>query len=153
MYYVTVILLMLVCPALGVVLEAAALHSTAHIGFLIAKWFVFWMVGVRLFAAGVRQALQPQFSAGEIFGARTAESWPIVREVGFGNIAIGTLGIGSLFLSAWILPAAVVGGLCYGLAGLLHASRKGKNAMEQTAMVSDAFAFLVLLFAAMKIPI
>jgi hypothetical protein len=58
---------------------------------------------------------------------------------------MGTLGIWSLYRPGWIVPAALVGGLYYGLAGLLHAFRKGKNAMEETVMISDAFAFLVLL--------
>jgi hypothetical protein len=69
---------------------------------------------------------------------------PIVREVGFGNLAIGALEIWSLYRPGWIILAAIVGGLYYGLAALGHA-RKGKNVMEQTAMISDAFAFVVLL--------
>jgi hypothetical protein len=92
-----------------------------------------------------RQALQPRFTAGAIFGTRSAESHPIVREVVFGNLAIGTLGICSLYHPGWIMTAAAVGGLYCGLAALGHVIRKGKNAMEQTAMISGAFAFFVLL--------
>ncbi len=145
MYIVIVILLMFVCPALFVVTEAATSHHTASVYFLIAKWYVFWAVGIRMFTAGVWQVLQPAFTAREIFGIQSAESYPIVREVGFGTLSMGTLGICSLYRPGWIIPAALVGGLYYGLAGLLHGFRRGKNAMERTAMISDASAFLVLL--------
>ncbi|HEX4066212.1 MAG TPA: hypothetical protein VHZ09_09330 [Acidobacteriaceae bacterium] len=103
-----------------------------------------------MFAAGARQVLQPQFTAGQIFGIRSAEPHALVREIGLGNLAMGTLGICSLFRPGWLIPAAVAGGLYYGSAGLLHVFRKGKSAMEQAAMISDAFAFAVILFVVTK---
>ena len=150
MYIVLVIVVMFVCPALFVVTEAATSHHPVSVYFLIAKWYVFWAVGIRMFTAGVRQVLQPAFTAREIFGIQSAESYSIVREVGFGTLSMGTLGICSLYRPGWIVPAALVGGLYYGLAGVLHGFRKGKNAMEQTAMMSDAFAFLVLLVVVVR---
>lgn len=149
-YVAIVILSMVICPALSVAIEAAASHPAVGIFVLTAKWFVFWAVGVRLFGAGVRQVLQPQFTAVEIFDIRDPASYPIVREVGFGNLSMGTLGICSLFHPGWLVPAAVVGGLYYGLAGLLHLVRKDKNVLEQTATISDAFAFLVLLIVVVR---
>jgi len=150
MYIAIVILLMFICPALCVAIEAAATHHAVSIFALTAKWFVFWAVGIRLFTAGVRQALRPAFTAREIFRIQGAESYAIVREIGFGNLSMGTLGICSLYRPEWIVPAALAGGLYYGLAGLMHVFRKGKNALEQTAMLSDAFAFLVLLVVTMR---
>jgi len=145
MYIAIVILFMFVCPALSVAGEAALSHHAVSIFVLTAKWFVFWAVGIRQFTAGVWQTLKPGFTTREIFRMQGTESYPIVREVGFGNICMGTLGICCLSRPGWILPVAVAGGLYYGLAGLMHVFRKDKNAMEQTAMISDAFAFLVLL--------
>ncbi len=150
MFIALIILVMIIFPALSVAIEAAVFPHTASIFALVAKWFVFWAVGIRLFSAGVRQVLRPALTAREIFAIQTAESYPIVREVGFGNLAMGTLGICSLYRPGWILPAAVAGGLYFGLAGLLHIFRKQKNAIEQTAMVTDAFAFLVLLVVVVK---
>jgi len=150
MYIALIILLVVISPALSVAIEASASHHTASIFALAAKWFVFWAVGVRLFAAGVRQVLQPAFTARDIFEMQSSESYPIVREVGFGNLAIGTLGLCSLYRPGWILPAAVAGGLYFGLAGFLHAFRRDKNTMEQTAMVTGAFAFLMLLVVVVK---
>jgi len=133
-----------------VAIEAAASHHAVSIFALTAKWFVFWAVGIRQFGAGVRQALQPQFTAAEIFEVHDPASHPIVREVGFGNLSMGALGIFSLYRPGWLVPAAIVGGLYYGLAGLLHVSRKGKNVIEQTTMISDAFAFVVLLVVVVR---
>jgi len=149
-YIAGVILLMVIGPALSVAIEAAASHHAVSIFALTAKWFVFWVVGIRLFTAGVRQALQPRFTAAEIFEVHDPASHPIVREVGFGNLSMGTLGIFSLYRPGWLVPAAIVGGLYYGLAGLLHVSRKGKNVIEQTTMISDAFAFVVLLVVVVR---
>ncbi len=144
MYYVIVILFLVVCPALSVVAEASGASHPVNLLVLIGKWYVFWAVGIRGFTAGVWQVIRPRFTAEEIFRIRNPESHAIVREVGFGNLSMGLLGICSLYRTGWIVPAAVVGGLYYGLAGLGHVFQKGKNAMEQTAMFSDAFAFLVL---------
>jgi hypothetical protein len=144
MYLVSVILLLLVLPVISIVIEAAGFPNGASTIFLIGRWFVFWAVGVRLFIAGVRQTIQPQFTATEIFGTRDLGSLPIVREVGFANLSMGFLGICSVFHADWILPGAIVGGLYYGLAGLGHAFKKEKNTKERIAMISDVFIFVLL---------
>jgi hypothetical protein len=150
MYFAIVLLLMLILPAASVSVEAARSHYAVDLIFLVGKWFVFWAVGVRLFIAGIRQVVQPQFTAQEIFDIHDPASFVVVRELGFANISIGLLGICSLFRGAWIVPAAIVGGLYYGLAGGLHVFGKDKNATELTAMISDGFAFAVLLVFVVK---
>ncbi len=144
MYVVTVVLLLLILPAASVVVEALRVGGTLDIMLLIGKWFVFWGVGVRLFIAGVRQVLQPQFTAESIFEIKDRGAFPIVREVGFGNLAMGTLGLATLAKSGFLVPAAVVGGLYYGLAGVGHILRGGLNLQGWTAMISDLFMFIVL---------
>jgi hypothetical protein len=42
------------------------------------------------------------------------------------------------------VPAAIIGGLYYGLAAAGHVFRSGRNFIEQTALISDVFAFVVL---------
>ena len=112
---------------------------------VILLLFVFWAVGIRLFIAGARQVVQPQFTAEEIFDIHDRRSFAIVRDLGFANLCMGLLGICSLFRAGWIVPAALVGGLYYGLAGVGHIFHKRKNAKEYMAMISDGFVFLVLL--------
>ncbi|MGB7100658.1 MAG: DUF6790 family protein [Xanthobacteraceae bacterium] len=144
MYVVTVVLLLLILPAASVVVEALRVGGTLDIMLLIGKWFVFWGVGVRLFIAGVRQVLQPQFTAESIFEIKDRGAFAIVREVGFGNLAMGTLGLATLAKSGFLVPAAIVGGLYYGLAGAGHILRGGLNLQGWTAMISDLFMFIVL---------
>ena len=144
MYFVLVVLLLLIFPVASVTTEAALSQHTVDIVFLTGRWFVFWAVGVRLFIAGARQVIQPQFTAEEIFGIHDRGSFGIVREVGFANLSMGLLGICSVFRIGWIVPASLVGGLYYGFAGVGHIFQKGKNAKEYMAMISDGFVFLVL---------
>jgi hypothetical protein len=106
---------------------------------------VFWAVGVRLFIAGVRQVAQPQFTAESIFEIKDRAAFAIVRELGFANLSTGTLGLANLAVPAWVVPAAIVGGLFYGLAAAGHAFRGKRNFKEQTALISaDIFAFVIL---------
>jgi len=145
MYFAVVILLLLVFPVISIGAEAVLSPHASSLEFLTGKWFVFWGVGVRLFIAGARQVTQPRFTAQEIFGLGDRGVFPIVRELGFANLSMGLLGICSVFRSAWIVPAAVVGGLYYALAGIGHVFQKERNAKENMAMVSDGFIALVLL--------
>jgi hypothetical protein len=144
MYFAVIVLLMLVLPAASVIVEALRLGGAADIMVLVGKWFVFWAVGVRLFIAGVRQVAQPQYTAETIFEIKDRAALAIVRELGFANLSTGTLGLASLAVSAWVVPAAIVGGLYYGLAAAGHVFRSGRNFIEQTALISDVFAFVVL---------
>jgi hypothetical protein len=144
MYLAVIVLLMLALPAASVAVEALRLGGAADIMLLIGKWFVFWAVGVRLFIAGVRQVAQPQYTAETIFEIKDRAALAIVREVGFANLSTGTLGLASLAVPAWVVPAAIVGGLYYGLAAAGHVFRSGRNFIEQTALISDVFAFVVL---------
>src|SRR5579862_4102226 len=116
MYFVVVVLFLLVCPAASVAIDAMRSHEALVNAVLIGRWWVFWAVGIRLFVAGVRQTIQPRFTAEEIFNVRDASALPLVREIGFGNLSMGVLGIWSLFHAGWVVPAAIVGGLYYGFA-------------------------------------
>jgi len=144
MYFASVLLLLLIFPLTSIAVEAIRFgHSVTDMG-LIGKWFVFWAVGVRLFLAGVRQVFQPSFTAVEIFEIHEPKALAIVRELGFANLSMGLLGVCSLGHKEWLIPAAIIGGLYYGLAGLGHLPQPHKNVKEYTAMISDGFAFLVL---------
>jgi NhaP-type Na+/H+ or K+/H+ antiporter len=41
------------------------------------------------------------------------------------------------------VPAAIVGGLYYGLAGAGHLARSNRNFKEQTALISDLLIFVL----------
>ena len=144
MYLAVVVLLMGVFPVASILIEHFAFHSAAGLVFLIGKWFVFWAVGMRLLLAGVRQMANPAFTADTIFGIKDKAAEVIVRELGFGNFAIGVLGGISLLNRDWVVPTAIAGGLFYGLAGALHTRNADRNTNENIAMISDLFIFVVL---------
>jgi hypothetical protein len=141
MYLLMISLWMLVLPLASIVNEAGLRPDLAVAG----KWFVFWMVGVRLFAAGLRQILQPRYTAEKILGVQGDANLVIVRELGFANLALGLGGMATLLAPSWTPPLALVGGIFYAAAGLQHALQAGRNKLESFAMVTDLFAACVLL--------
>ena len=142
-YLISVLLFMLILPVGFILIQWQV--SKMEIGWpLVGKWFVFWSVGIRLFIAGLRQVTKPAFTAKEIFHMTGDESYVVIRELGFANLCFGTLGILSLFKPGWCQPAAVAGGLYFGLAGILHVFKKPDSRNEVIALISDLYIFLIL---------
>ena len=144
MFALMVVLVMFVFPTVSILMELFVFKTGAGILPLVGKWLVFWGVGVRLFSAGIRQALCPQFTAKEIFEITDTKPMVIVRELGFGNISIGFLGLATQLNSLWIIPSAVSGCLFYGLVTFQHLIRKGKNRHESFVTTSDLLMFIIL---------
>ena len=143
MYYAVIIVLMLVLPAGSAAAEYLMTGGSAGWLALIGKWFVFWAVGIRLLLAGARQLFRPALTAA-LLKITDPRANKLVRELAFGNIAIGTTGAATLMLPNWSLSAAMCGGLFYGFAGLQHLATRDRSTDETWAMVSDLFVFLVL---------
>ena len=129
MYPIIVAALMFVLPLLSVVIDVGVDHQAAG-SYLVAKWFVFWAVGIRLLLSGLRQIVQPRYTAETILGIKNEESHVVVRELGFANSAIAVVGIGSIIIPAWVTAGALAGGIFYGLAGVNHALRPHRNRLE-----------------------
>ena len=144
MFYIVVAALMFVLPLLSIATEAATAHVAIGAG-LACKWFVFWAMGWRLLLAGLRQIVQPAFTARVILGLKHDESHLLVRELGFANVAMGLLGVLSLPMPGWRMAAALAGGVFYALAGAAHVRQPHRNRLENVAMVSDLFVAAVLL--------
>jgi uncharacterized protein DUF6790 len=148
MYVPMVIALMLVVPLISIVAQiVSADHSAlsaASTLVVVAKWYVFWAVGIRLSLAGLRQIIQPRYTAETILGIKSAESLFFVRELGFANVSMGSIGALSLIRPTWVPAAALLGALYYGLAGVSHCFHHNRNRLENVALVSDLFAALVL---------
>ena len=144
MYLAIVLLTMLVLPVGSMAVEHLAFHAGAPLILLAGKWFVFWGVGVRLFLAGLRQFLQPTFTAREIFGIDNDDVLPLVRELGVANFASGVVGLLSIVRPDFTLPAAIAAGIFYGVAGVRHVAVAHKSRNETIAMVSDLFIAAIL---------
>jgi len=147
MYIAMLICLMLIFPLASIALDAFVHRHDVLDAAMIGKWFVFWAVGVRLLVAGLRQILQPRYTAETILGVKDPDALLIVRELGFANSAIGAAAAASLFLPHWTSPLAVIGAVFYALAGINHVVQKQRTRFQNAAMVSDLFAAAVLLGA------
>jgi hypothetical protein len=147
MYFASVVLLMLVFPLTSIGIQSLLGGSGVLTATLVAKWFVFWMVGARLLVAGLRQIVQPRYTAEKILGINDPSATLIVRELGFANSAIGSIGLASLFFRQWQLPIALVGAIFYTLAGINHVIADHRNRLQSFAMISDLVAAAVLLLS------
>jgi hypothetical protein len=152
LYLINVLATMLILPILSITFEATIKRTPVGVE-LIAKYFIGWAIGIRLLIAGLRQSIRPQFTAEQIFHIRDSrDSLPIIRELGFGNICMGLLGVVSFFNREWRLPAAVAGGLYFGFAGFLHTFRKAAGTNEIIAKISDLFIFgMALIYVAVTL--
>ena len=149
MYFAVVALTMLVLPA-GFVLTEHSLDQHVPLMMLVGKWFVFFGVGARLSLAGLRQFVQPRFTAHEIFHMRGDDALPLVRELGVANLTTGIVGLASLAAPSFVLPVAISAGLFYGIAGVRHISERNRSRNETVALVSDLFMFVVLAAVALS---
>lgn len=136
MYYVIVAAFMVILPIASILIEMT-MSPTPSLVILIGKWFVFWAVGMRLLTAGFRQLLQPEFTAKTIFEIEDSGAQKVVRELGISNIAIGVLGVASIYLPSLVMPSALYGVLFFGLAGVRHVANRARKRIETVAAISD----------------
>ena len=146
LYLASVLLLMFVFPAISVGIEYW--NNSGQFSFIniTGKWFVFYSIGLRLFTAGLKQVINPSFTARAIFHIQNDEGNVIVKELGFANICFGIMGIISLIIPHWRIVAACTGGLFFGIAGVNHLIKKPVGTNEWIALISDVFIFLVMTF-------
>jgi hypothetical protein len=148
MYFVIVIGCFVVLPIVSIIVEVMVRRRRGTTPDLLAialRWFTFWIVGVRLLTAGVSQAIQPGFTAQTIFGTDDPQVLPFISELGYANIAMGTIGILSVFLRGWTIPAAVVGAVFLGLDGIRHVVEGGEFTPDRVlATATDLLALVVL---------
>lgn len=150
MFEGSIILFFYILPAISIIINLMS-GEDKFIADTIVKWCVFWCVGLRLFTCGLKQALQPSFTANDIFGAYDEKAYPIVRELVFANICTGICGIVSLFNEKFRMAAIMIGGLYYLLALLQHLFRKEKNATEVFVTITDLSIFLEICVPAVYI--
>lgn len=136
MQLLAIVLFMVVLPVASTLIEAFAFPGMPWLA-LVGKWFVFWGAGLRLFTAGIKQMLDPGFTAQRIFKLTDSGANKLVMEIGFGNLAIGALAILSIAFPAWVTPAAFVACIFYFLAGIQHVLNTARAPMENAALYSD----------------
>lgn len=142
MQKIAILLFMAVLPLVSILLEAMAFPGTPWLA-LVGKWFVFWGVGLRLLTAGIKQVVDPSFTA-RLFKIADPSADKIVVELGFANIAIGTLAVLSIVFPAWVPAAAFAGFVFYALAGIQHVLNRDRSDAENAALASDLVMAAVL---------
>lgn len=143
-YIWVVSLLTFIFPIIFTSIQFYYLKSQLSLFPLFGKWFIFFAVGIRLFVAGIKQSLQPGFTAKVIFHIEGEEVYPIVRELGFANICFGLIGILSVYFPSWRIVSAFASGLYYGIAGVQHFLKPEKGINEKFALITDLLIFIVL---------
>jgi hypothetical protein len=143
MYRISVAFVLFVLPLCSILI-AHFMQPGVLVMALVVKWFVFWVVGVRVFLAGVVQLWRPGFTAQQIFSLKSNDVLPLVREIGMGNLAGGLVGLLSIAFPTFVLPIAIWGAVYYGGAGLGHMARSERSANESFALLTDLYAFAVL---------
>jgi len=144
MYLVIVVALMFALPVGSIVAEVVVSGAPLSLA-VVGKWFALWAVGARLFLAGLRQIIQPRYTAEVVLSLKSPESLLLVRELGFANVALGVVGLGGLVWPSWRGAAALCGGLFYAFAGANHVLQAQRGRLENVAMVSDLWAAAILL--------
>ena len=144
LYEWSVILSFIIVPLTAISVETLVFDSSLRLPAIALKWFVFCGIGLRLGMAGIKQIITPQFTAKEIFKIQNDDILPIISELGFANVCFSVIAIISLFVPSFRIPAAIAGGLYFGLAGLLHITKSLDSKNEVFALVSDIFIFLVI---------
>lgn len=135
-YLLSILLTALVIPAGGAVAEHL-INAAPWSVLLFSKWFIFSAGGLRLLIAGIKQIVDPAFTAKQVFHIQGSESLPIVRELGFANVCMGSLGVLSLFAAQWRMAAAFTCGLYFLFAALGHLAKKPAGPNERLALWSD----------------
>jgi hypothetical protein len=143
-YIIGVSAITFLLPVISAFVEIAKDNNQPFSFELIGKWFIFYAVGLRLLLAGIRQIINPAFTAKEIFHIDGSESFPILRELGFANLCFGLVGLVSLFMPQWRVVSAFASGLYYGFAALGHLTSKSKGTNEKFALVTDVIIFILL---------
>jgi hypothetical protein len=133
--------------ALIAVLPIAAAGLEARIGQVALswpnywKWFIFWGVGIRLFFKGIKLASTPQFTGLSLSSFKNRESYLLLLELGFANMALGSMGILSLINDQWRLITAIAGAIYFGLADMLRLLQKPNGRHELVALIYNILVF------------
>lgn len=143
-----VICILLIFPLICILFDKEKKNIETYL-----KWFVFWALGVRSFTAGLVQVFNPSYTANLLLQIKMSD-YLVVRELGFCNISMGTLGILSLFWKQYRKPAAVSVGIFIFGATILHITRMGHiNLSEFVSLAGDVFMVAVAILCIFRVKV
>jgi hypothetical protein len=136
-YFIFVLLTTVVAPVVSAIIAGLQSDWAGGALHVFGVWWVFWGIGIRLFAAGLSQIFRPQFTSKNILHIESDDAAQIVQELGFMNTAIGLAAIISLSAPSWAPAIGFAGGGFLLLAGIRHVGKRQKNAKEWVACLTD----------------
>ena len=142
-YFIGVILQTIVLPIVSGTIELATTGGNPVE--IYGRWWVFWGVGTRLVVAGIVQLVRPETTT-EILGTEkpAGSELQVTRELSTANIGMGLAGLLAL-IPVWAPACGAAGGVFLLIAGLMHVTKKNKNASETLATWTDLIVGVVAL--------
>jgi hypothetical protein len=140
LFTVWCITLIAVFPLVAAVLESRIDHVVFNWP-TYWKWFIFWGLGIRLFFKGIKLASTPQFTGLSLSSFKNRDSYLLLLELGFANMALGSMGILSVINDQWRLIAAIAGAIYFGLADMLRLLKKPGGRHELVALIYNLLVF------------
>ncbi len=139
-FYLFDLSLKIVLPICSIIWEHLQ-HSTVINPVLIAKWFIFWGMGIYFCIMGIAQMLRPAFAAKLLFLSKTPGFSELIIQLGIINISIGVLAILSLLDVHALKLAASVAIAYFGLSTLLSFFRKRDIRFDTFRLITDLLLF------------
>ena len=99
--------IMIILPLVSICIEYFR-NKEVPLWMVIAKWVLFWSVGIRSLTAGIVQMVHPAYTAEIIFHLSGTDYYIFIRELGVANFAIGLSAIISLRKINWRIPVAFI---------------------------------------------
>jgi len=143
-YIVNVYLLTVLLPFTAMSIESFGSKDKLSVA-VLAKWFLFFAVGIRFLLGGIRQVVRAKMKTGEIFYIERKSCCPIVKELGFANLSFGAVAVVSLYVPSWRIVSAFSSSFYYGAAVLNGFFGKPASANEIFIRVSNGCIFVILL--------
>ncbi len=140
LFYVIDFTLKLLFPLCSVICEYM-ITATPVDPDLIAKWFIFWGLGICFLVKGIIQLAIPRFAAFNSNHLTKSKNNEIVKQLGILNISIGALGVFSLFNEQARQTAAFTAVVYSGLTTLWHFFRKADPVYEIISLATDLLLF------------
>jgi uncharacterized membrane protein HdeD (DUF308 family) len=142
-YFIGVILQTIILPIVSGTIELTATGGDPVE--IYGRWWVFWGVGTRLVVAGIVQLVRPETTS-KILSTETptGSDLQVTRELSTANIGMGLAGLLAL-IPVWAPACGVAGGAFLLIAGLMHVTKKNKNASETLATWTDLIVGVVVL--------
>jgi len=144
-YSIVIVIIAVIAPLVSTLVQGISTGWDAGPVVIAGQAWVFWGVGIRLFTAGLSQALRPEFTMKRILGIDAPDATQLVGELGYANLGIGAAGILTFFFLDWSPAAAVAGGIFLLLAGVRHMAKPQKNTKEWVALATDLLIAVIVL--------